>query len=284
MLKVAMVDHHLNNWHADTFLRLLRGPLAGEEVEVVSAWESDRMGEDWCAKNGVRRADSIPDAIGGVDAVMLLAPDNIDVHLKLAREVLPAGRPTLVDKFLAPNVAEAREIAALAEKHGVPILSASGLRYAVEMDALMDQYRAERPSAGLFTGMGTWKIYGIHTLTMALRVFGPDVKRVLNSGTATASTVTLDYGNDRRAVVDVREAANGYEALGWTFNAKVGDNYVGGRVTDFDGFYLNLMRQCCAFFKSGGKADMDVAEALANVAVLEAGERSLAAGGVWVDL
>jgi predicted dehydrogenase len=284
MLKVAMVDHHLNNWHADTFVRLLRGPLAGEEVEVVAAWESDPIGEDWCAKTGVRRADSIQDAIGGVDAVMLLAPDNIDAHLKLAREVLPAGMPTLIDKFLAPTVAEAREIAALAEKHGAPLLSASGLRYAVELDAVMEQYRAEPPAAGLFTGMGTWKIYGIHTLTMALRVFGPDVKRVINTGTATASTVTLDYGDDRRAVVDVREAANGYEALGWTFNAKVGDNYVGGRVTDFEGFYLNLMRQTCAFFKSGGTSDMDAAEALANVAVLEAGEQSLASGGVWVGL
>src|SRR5689334_15132357 len=106
MLRVGMVDHHLNNWHADTFLKLLRGPLADEQVEVVAAWESDPIGDDWCAKNGVRRADSIEDAIGGTDAVLLLAPDNIDVHLKLAEAVLPAGKPTLIDKFLAPNVEE----------------------------------------------------------------------------------------------------------------------------------------------------------------------------------
>jgi len=136
MLKVAMVDHHLNNWHADTFVRLLRGPLAGEEVEVVAAWESDPAGEDWCAKTGIRRSQSIEDALDGVDGVMLLAPDNIDVHLRLAERVLPAGKPTLIDKFLAPSISESRQIAALAERYGAPVLSSSALRYAVELEAL----------------------------------------------------------------------------------------------------------------------------------------------------
>ena len=40
MIKVGIIDHHLNNFHADKFLTLLRGPLAGEGVEIVSAWES----------------------------------------------------------------------------------------------------------------------------------------------------------------------------------------------------------------------------------------------------
>ena len=283
MLKVAMVDHHLNNWHADTFVRLLRGPLAGEEVEVVAAWESDPVGEDWCAKTGVRRASSIEEAIRNVDAVMLLAPDNIDVHLKLADQVLKAGRPTLIDKFLAPSVDEARRIAALAELHGAPIFSSSALRYAVELDAVMPRFEAAPASAGLFTGMGTWQIYGVHTATMALRVFGPSVKRVINTGTAAANTVTLDYGDGRRAVVDVREATNGYEALGWSFAARTGEEYVAAKVLDHEGFYLNLMRQACGFFKTG-KSDMSVDEAVATVSVLESAEQSRNLGGVWVDL
>jgi predicted dehydrogenase len=283
MLKVAMVDHHLNNWHADTFVKLLRGPLADEEVEVVAAWESDPVGDDWCAKTGIRRASSIQDALEGGDGGCRLAPDNIDVHRQRAEQVLPAGKPTLVDKFLAPSTAEARQIIALGERHGAPIFSSSALRYAVELEALMPQYRAEPPTAGRFTGMGTWKIYGVHTTTLALRVFGPEVKRLIHTGTETASTVTLDYGGDRRAVIDVREAANGYEALGWEFTAKVGDKYVGGKVTDFDGFYVNLMRQTCAFLKTG-QSDMSIDEALATVEVLESGERSRTAGGVWTDL
>ncbi len=283
MLKAAMVDHHLNNWHADTFLKLLRGPLADEGVEVLAAWESNPAGDDWCAKNGARRADSIEDAIRDADAVFLLAPDNIDVHLQFAEVVLPAGKPTLIDKFLAPNLSDAQKIVALAETHNTPIFSASALRYAVELEAAMPDFESMPPTEGRFTGMGTWTVYGVHTVAMALRVFGPGVKRVIDTGTPTAHTVTLDYGNNRRAVVDVREAANGYEALGWTFTAKTGDKYRGAHVVDHEGFYMNLMRRTCAFFKSG-KPDMPVSEAPATVAVLESAAKSHAAGGAWVDV
>lgn len=283
MVKVGVVDHHLNNWHADTFLRLLRGPLAGEGVEIVTAWESDPTGDDWCAKNDVRRAGSPEEAARDVDAVMVLAPDNIGEHLKLAQAVLPFGKPTLIDKFLAPNVRDAEAIIALARQHGAPILSASGLRYAVELDAAEAEYKAATVTAGRFTGMGNWSGYGIHTLAMALRVFGAGVRRVADTGVEGARTVALDYGEGRRAIVDVREAANGYEALGWTFTAKVGDRYVGGQVTDFEGFYANLMRHTAAFFKSG-TPDMPTEEALAAVKALEAADRSLASDGGWVTL
>lgn len=283
MLKVGMVDHHLNNWHADTFLRLLRGPLASEEVEIVAAWESDPIGDDWCAKNGVRRADSPEDAIQGTDAVLLLGPDNIDTHLSLAKAVLPYGKPTLIDKFLAPTLTEAQEILALGRQHNTPLFSSSSLRYSVELDALMPEYQSSPVTAGHFTGMGVWSGYGVHTLALALRVMGPDVKRVADTGVPSARTVTLDYGDGRRGVVDVREAQNGYEALGWTFAGKVGDRYVGAKVADYDGFYTNLMRRTAVFFKTQ-TVDMPIEEALAVVAILEAADRSQGLDGGWVAL
>jgi predicted dehydrogenase len=281
MLKVGVVDHHLNNWHADTFLRLLRGPLAGEGVEIAAAWESNPTGEDWCVKNGVRRADSPEDAARGADAVMLLAPDNVEDHLKLASLVLPFGKPTLVDKFLAPTVAEAREIAALARRYGAPLFSSSALRYAVELEAAMPEISAGTVTEILASGLSTWHLYGVHTLAMALRIMGHEVKRLIDTGTPTARTVTLDYGAGRRAVVDVRRAANEWDVFGWSFAARVGDRYVAAKIADYDGFYANLMRRACAFFQTG-ESDMPVEEALAVVGVLEGADRSQQTGGAWV--
>ena len=57
-MKIGFVDHHLNNFHANKFLELLRGPLAGLGATVTAAWESDPTGEDWCAKHDVPRANS----------------------------------------------------------------------------------------------------------------------------------------------------------------------------------------------------------------------------------
>src|SRR5262249_38181269 len=144
MLRIAFIDHHLNNYHADKFLSLLRGHLSDENAEVVSAWESNPTGGDWCEKNGIPRAASIQDAVQLADGVMLLAPDNVEDHLALAATVLPFGKPTFIDKFLAPTVAGAQSIVELAKQHDARIFSASSLRYAVELEAKLPELQSQR--------------------------------------------------------------------------------------------------------------------------------------------
>jgi predicted dehydrogenase len=283
MIKVAFIDHHLKNWHADTFVRLLRGPLAEEGVEVVSAWESDPVGEeDWCEKQSIRRADSIEDAVRDADAVVVLAPDNVEEHPKLCAAVLPFGKPTMIDKFLAPTYEEAKEIVELAGRHDASIFSSSSLRYAVEMEAAMGELQAGEAVDGRFTGMGKWAGYGVHTLSMALRVMGCGVQRMIDTGTADGRNVTLDFGGGKKATLDVRHAANEWDHFGWSFAAKVGDKYVGAKIADFEGFYANLMRRMAAFFRSG-QADMPIEEALWTVRLLRGAEESQAKGGEWID-
>jgi predicted dehydrogenase len=214
-----------------------------------------------------------------VDAIIVLAPDNIGEHLKLCSVALPTGKPTVIDKFLAPNLHDAREIVDNAKRHGTPFFSSSSLRYAVELEELMPQIKAANAESCYVRGMGNWSGYGIHTLAPALRMMGHGVKRVIDTGIPGASAITLDYG-DRRANLEVREAKNGYEFFSWTFGAKVGDSYVGGTVKKYDEFYANLMKHSAGFFKTG-KVDMPMEEALAAVAILEAGEKSK---GEWVKV
>jgi len=283
MIKIGIVDHHLNNYHADKFLSLLRGPLKKEGLEIVSAWESNPMGDDWCKKNNVPRAGSPQEAVRDADAIMLLAPDNIEDHRKLAEIVLPLGKPTLIDKFLAPKLSDAKAIVALAEKHKAPIFSSSSLRYAVELEEVKKEFEGAKITEGYVRGMGAWDGYGVHTVSMALRVMGDGVKRLIDTGTKTARSVTLDYGSDRRALIDVRTASNEWHEFNWRFAFKVGDRYVSADIKDYDGFYANLMREAAAFFRTG-KASVPIHQTLTTVAILEIANRSLASQGVWVDL
>lgn len=283
-MKIAFVDHHLNNYHADKFLGLLRGPLAGENVEISSAWESNPTGADWCEKNKVKRADSLESAVRDAEGIMVLAPDNVETHLALAKKVLPAGKPTLIDKFLAPTLADARAIAALSKRFKTPIFSSSSLRFAEELETALKVIGPAEPVTELYArGMGAWSGYGIHTLAMALRIMGHGVRRVIDTGTKKARTVTLDYGSDRRAVLDVRTAANEWQEFNWRFAARTGDHYVSADIKDYDGFYSNLMRRASAFFRSG-HSEVSVEEALVAVSVLESADRSLAHDGTWVSL
>jgi len=280
VLKIAVVDHHLNNFHADTYAGLLRQALAGEDAALVAAYESDPMGDDWCEKHGVARASSPEEAARDADAILLLAPDNIDAHGRLAAEILSLGRPVFIDKVLAPRLGEAKEIVALAQRHGAPLYCCSALRHARELEGALREIGPEPVTEAVARGMGAWQNYGIHTLFLALRLMGHSARRVADIGTPTARAVTLDYGDDRRAQLDVRTAQNEWEMFPWVFAARTGDRYVGGQVTDYGGFYEDQLRAVLQFFRTG-TPPAPPEEALTAVAILEGAERSRQADGVW---
>ncbi|MDH7482834.1 MAG: Gfo/Idh/MocA family oxidoreductase [Armatimonadota bacterium] len=282
-MRIGFVDHHLNNYHADKFLSLIRGPLSDLGAEVAIAWESDPKDGDWCEKNSVPRAGSIAEVCQKSDAVFILAPDNIDDHLKLAREVLPYGKPTAIDKALAFKVSEAKEIVELARKHNTPITSSSALAFAVELEDLLNQI-AEPPAEVFVTGMGEWKNYGLHTLSMALRVMGPGIKRLIDTGTESSRVVTLDYGDGRKAFVTVRWSSDMWQIFPWTLGIRLNrEKYLYTTIQDYDGFYANLMKRVIEFFRIcippfPGELAMEL------VTVLEYADQSLAAGGLWVEI
>jgi predicted dehydrogenase len=281
-IRIGLVDHHLNNWHADTFLNLMRNGKIGADAEIAVAWESHPVGEDWFAKTGVPRADSLEDAVRAADAVMLLAPDNIEFHREFAERVLPFGKPTFVDKYLAPNVADAQAIVALAERHDVPLLCSSALRYAQELTELLAN--APQPVTEMYSrGMGRWQGYGIHSVSPVVRTMGGGAKRIIDVGVPGASVVSLDYGDGRRATIDVRACENGYDVFSWQLGIRDGNLYRTTVVRQFEQFYANQMQAICAFFASQ-EPDITPEQAIEIVAILEGAARSLAAGGVWIAL
>jgi len=281
-MKIGFVDHHLNNYHANKFLSLLHGPLTELGARVSLAWESDPTGEDWCAKNAIPRAESAAEVAERCDAVMVLAPDNIEAHAELCAHVFPSGKRCLVDKFLAPTREEAGRIVDLAARHGVELFSASSLRFAVELEAALAE--AEGPAVEAYgRGMGEWNGYGVHTLSLVLAAMGGGARRLVNTGTEHSTTVTLEYADGRRGWVVVRAAANQWEAFPWSFGFRIGDRYVTGTVAEFDGFYANLMRRSVHFFQTG-ESPVSTEEMLEVAAVLEGANRSREQEGAWIEI
>jgi predicted dehydrogenase len=130
--------------------------------------------------------------------------------------------------------------------------------------------------------MGDWGGYGVHTLSMAIGALGADVKRLIDTGDAHNTALTLEYTDGRRAWIDVRSAANMWDVLPWSFGLRVGDKYATAQIKDFDGFYANLMRRAIQFFKTG-ESPVTTAEMLKVVAILESAERSRKTGE-WITL
>lgn len=279
-LKIGYLDYNLNTSHPTKFLELLRGEAGEGEVEVVGAWEAEAEG-DWCSMHGVKRMATAEEVVEASDAVIVLAPNNPEQHLRLARPALESGRPVFIDKILSSSYLEAQEIIRLAEKYNAPLMAASALRFAPELDQLEDD------AAGAWEniyarGMGKWNGYGVHTVSIALRLFGHRVKRVIDTGSEGARFITLDDGF-KRATVEVRMAKNQYEAHPWEAGILSEGNYHKALVSDFDGFYLNLMKETVDFFRTG-ISPISHGEMLMKVAIENAADLSLAEGGVWVEL
>ncbi|MGQ9486719.1 MAG: Gfo/Idh/MocA family oxidoreductase [Armatimonadota bacterium] len=282
MLSIGFVDHHLNNFHANTFLKLLHNDLASEEVRVVSAWESHPTGEDWCEKNGVERQGSIAEVVESVDALMVLAPDNLADHLALCEQVLPAGKPTFIDKLLSPNLSDAQKIVQLAQQYGTPITSSSALRFAVELEAMRPNLTGTILEA-FARGMGEWMGYGVHTVALITALIGTGAMRVIDIGTSASRSLAIDYANGRRAFVEVRDCENMWDVFPWVFGAKIGGTYHVQTVKDYNGFYRNLMAMVVKFFKTGD-TPVSPQESLEVVRILDAANRSQQTGGAWVTL
>lgn len=280
-LKIGFLDHHLNTSHSMKFLALLRGSIGQGDIEITGAWESNPEVDDWCESNAVTRMGSAAEVVAASDAIIVLAPNNPEAHLELARPALEAGKPTFIDKSIADCSRDAREILRIAERNNAPVFAASSLRFAGELDALEEQEPPPYDSV-YARGMGNWNGYAVHTIAMALRLFGTNIQRVIDTGTDEARCVTLDDGR-RRCNIDVRVSTNQYETTPWQVGALVSGKYVTATVTRFDQFYENLMREVVEFF-STGISPISAEEMIMTVAIEKAAELSLANGGAWVEL
>ena len=269
-MTIAFLDHHLDNWHAKVFLGLLR-----ERGHDVVAFETNPAEGDWCAANDVRRAEDPDEAIEAADAVMVLAPDDIEAHLDLCLAAIPAGKPVWIDKQVAPSAGETLRVLRAAEYHSTPVTSGSSLRHAAELEDALEPLNSlgergggEGISEGFFSGYGSWGRYGVHTVAMALRAMGGGVSRLVNVGTEAMPTVALEWPDDRRATLVVAEGKDSSAAFPWRFALRTEGRYVHGAVTRFDEFYRRQLDATLADFET--RASHPWNEMLDTVRILEA--------------
>src|SRR5690606_14324366 len=84
---------------------------------------------------GAEITSSIDELLPKVDVVLLETNDGRR-HLEQALPVLKAGKRMFIDKPMTASLAEAMVIFDAAEHYGIPIFSASSLRYIQGMDEI----------------------------------------------------------------------------------------------------------------------------------------------------
>jgi len=202
--RIGFADYKLENYHANIFLKHYRGGLKdrGGTVSGCLALDAEE-GKAWATKNEVPYRDTPEELNGNADAFCILAPSNPELHLKLVQMIAPFGKPIYVDKTFAPDVAAAKEIFAVADKHNAPLQTTSALRY-----TNVQQYLKE-PGTGPVKHMTTWgpgrsfDEYAIHPLELLISCMGPEATHLLRRGTDNFAQLIVNFTGARTGVANV---------------------------------------------------------------------------------
>lgn len=248
MKKIGFVDYYISEWHANNYPAWIEqaNKKLGTDYEVAYAWAEQELspvyGEttnEWCKKMGVTRCNTIAELCEKSDVIIVLAPSDPEKHLGYAKEVLPFGKRTYIDKTFAPDFATAKEIFEIAEKHGTPFFSTSALRFADELDTLKGA-----TDLIITGGGGNFPEYIIHTVEMAVKLLDNPVKKVKVEAVGSQRICHAKTENGMGAAIIYSPCE------GFSINAKAES----GDYTHCDinsEFFLNLIAEIIKFFETG---------------------------------
>lgn len=276
-MKVGFIDYYLDEWHANNYPKLFADASNGEVV-VGSAYgkiaspHSGMTSEQWCEKFGVKHATSIEEVIEENDCLVVLSPDNPEMHPELCTLPLASGKRTYVDKTFATSRKAAEEIFANAEAHGTPCFSSSALRFANEIRA------ADKNGIDFISsrGPGVFPIYAIHQVEPIVTLMGSDVRRVMSIGTAKTPGLLIDFADGGRATM------NTYGSGAFNLQIKYADDHV-AVIPDCTDYFPNFIVDLVDFFRTGD-VKVDHAQTIAIMGILEKGRMALDDPEHWYNV
>lgn len=219
--------------HGLRYARHLLEPLPS--IRLVAVSRRDRaQGDAFAAEHGLRFHQDCRDLIAdpAVEAVIAVTPPVLNRDLCLA--AVRARKPLLVEKPLAPDARQAREMVEAAESAGVPLMTAQTLRF----DPVIQAMKADLALAGAcrylvltsrmerrpdldrhavdYGGRGVLLEVGIHLLDLVRFLTGDEVVEVrgemepgAGAGPEDRAFVTLRTAGGLPVFVDVSRVAAG---------------------------------------------------------------------------
>jgi hypothetical protein len=200
-VRIGFVDYKLENYHANVFLKAYRDALRDRGAIVAGCFALDAdNGRAWAAHNDVPWFASVDAMNEHVDAFMVLAPSNPELHLKLAEMVLPLKKPTYIDKTFAPDLATAKKIFALGDEHQTPVQTTSALRYTNVQPAVK---REELKHMITWGGGSSFGEYAIHPIELLISCMGPEATELMRRQSGEFSQLLISFSDGRTGVVNV---------------------------------------------------------------------------------
>ena len=235
-------------------------------------------------KYGVKMVGSISELCAGVDAVMVLSLDGRP-HLNQVRQVIALKKPVFLDKPVAASLKEAIEIYKIADGAGVPIFSASAVRWypgVVEVasaDATPPLSVISYGPAPKLPFHPDLYFYGIHATEALFTVMGTGCLSVSRTSTPSTSVGTGLWEGGRvgtlHALHHLPMGSTAYEVIRFGATGVVEQKSQGD--------YTPMLREIIKFFQTK-TPPVTAAQTLEIYAFMEAAEESQRKGGDSIQL
>jgi len=274
--RIGFVDDNLENFHANTYLKLLRNELEDRGFVVAGCnGMKVKQSREWAEKNAVPYFSDMDALNEAVEFFIVLAPSAPEVHMALCQKVFPYGKATYVDKTFAPDLATAKRIFALADRYRVPMQTTSVLRYTNVQDEVQEIGAKQVKHMVTWGGGSSFDEYAIHPVELAVSCMGPGVKRLMRRGTGHFAQLLLAFTGNRTAVVNVYTNARTPYAASVT--TAEGTQYI---AVDSSKMFLDTAASALELFENG-KPSIDRKESLMIRRILDvAGQKRTLKGFV----
>ena len=229
-------------------------------------------------KYGVKICDTIEQVCAEADAVLIESVDG-RTHLAHVKLVIAAKKPFFIDKPLAANLTDALEIIRLTKAAGLPLFTASSLRFGKNTQAVRQGSLGRVLSAETFSPAHLeptnpnlyW--YGIHGCESLFTVMGTGCESVSQRTTPDGRIeVTGTWKGGRTGIFREAEPKAKVQYGGMAKGEK-GEAPVGA----YDG-YAPLVAEIVKFFQTG-KSPVPTEETIELFTFMSAAEESMHQGG-----
>ena len=275
-MKIGFIDYYLDEWHANNYPAWLK--KADPEMEVAYGYAmvdkpQGRTTEQWCADNGVIRCHTVEELVEKSDVLMVLSPDNCELHEALSQTALCSGKRLYIDKTFAPDEVIGRRIFDLAQAHGTPCWSTSALRFSKEYRAI----DTEQVQGIVSMGGNSLETYSIHQLEPVIMLMRCPVRRVLGLEGKGMYTAVLEFEDGRIASI------NGVtEGFPFILNVAMRDG--SSRAVEPKEDFFQPFIQALVDFYLTGEIPVSHEETLEIAAVRAAIIRAMKTPGCWTEV
>ena len=277
-MKIGFIDYYLDEWHADNYPELIKKASNGAH-EVCCAYAhveppaemNLRSNAQWSADYGIPLVDTIEEVIAQSDCLVVLSPDNPEMHELLCQLPLASGKRTYIDKTFAPDKATAERIFANAEKHNTPCFSSSALRFASELDEIDTSAICKIYSEG----PGALDVYSIHQIEPIVRLMNARAKRVMFLGTVQHPSYMVQFEDDRLVQMHHRSGS---------FRITTVDALNKGKHYEIKSSFFDLFVQAMVHFFETGEAPVTHEQTIDVIAIRAAAVEGAKTPFQWIDL